>query len=73
MRTEGMPDPTKHDRSLRIPQQHESVRPQKPDPLALARLLDEWMQGDETEQRETYEVLRRSLDADRPDGYKLFS
>ena len=43
------------------------------DPSALARLLDEWMLGDETEQRETFECLRRSLDEDRPEGYKLFS
>jgi len=45
---------------------------QKPDPLALANLLNEWMHGDETEQRETFETLRRSLDEDRPAGYKLF-
>ena len=44
-----------------------------PDPSALARLLDEWMHGDETEQHETFEVLRRLLDEDRPEGYKLFS
>jgi hypothetical protein len=31
------------------------------------------MHGDETEQRETFEVLRSSLDEDRPEGYKLFS
>jgi len=31
------------------------------------------MQGDGTEQQETFEVLRRSLDEDRPVGYKLFS
>jgi hypothetical protein len=31
------------------------------------------MQGDATEQRETFEVLRRSLDEHRPEGYKLFS
>jgi hypothetical protein len=31
------------------------------------------MKGDEMEQRETFEVLRRSLDVNRPDGYKLFS
>jgi len=31
------------------------------------------MDGDETEQRETFAVLRRSLDEDRPEGYKLFS
>jgi len=35
--------------------------------------LDEWMQGDGTEQRETFDVLRRSLDEDRPEGYKFFS
>ena len=46
---------------------------QRPDPSALARLLDEWMLGDEAEQRETFEVLRRSLDEARPEGYKLFS
>ena len=42
------------------------------DPAALARLLDEWMQGDEAEQRDTFEFLRRALDEDRPAGYKLF-
>jgi hypothetical protein len=31
------------------------------------------MHGDEPEQQETFEVLRRSLDEDRPEGYKLFS
>jgi hypothetical protein len=30
------------------------------------------MQGDAAEQQETFEVLRRSLDQDRPVGYKLF-
>jgi len=30
------------------------------------------MQGDEVEQQETFEVLGRSLDEDRPEGYKLF-
>ena len=39
----------------------------------LAKLFDEWMQGDQAEQRETFEMLRRSLDEDRPAGYKLFS
>ena len=43
------------------------------DPTALARLLDRWMRGDSSEQRETFEVLRQSLDEDRPLGYKLFS
>jgi hypothetical protein len=27
--------------------------------------------GDETEQRETFEALRRCLDEDRPEGYKF--
>jgi len=31
------------------------------------------MHGDEAEQRETFEVLRRALDEERPAGYKLFS
>jgi hypothetical protein len=39
----------------------------------LAELLDEWMREDETDQRETFEFLRRALDEDRPEGYKLFS
>ena len=44
-----------------------------PDPRELERLLAGWMQGDSVEQRETFEVLRRSLDEARPVGYKLFS
>ena len=51
----------------------ESPRRSKPDAAALARLLDEWMDGDETEQRETFAVLRRSLDEYRLEGYKLFA
>jgi hypothetical protein len=43
------------------------------DPAALERLLEEWMQGDPVEQRETFEALKRSLEEDRPAGYKLFS
>jgi hypothetical protein len=68
-----MPDTDKHGQPSRIPRQPEFVRPPKPDHSALAKLLNEWMQGDETEQQDTFEVLRRSLDEDRPDGYKLFS
>jgi hypothetical protein len=49
----------------------ESARPHS-DPTGLSRLFDEWMQGDETEQRETFETLRYSLDQDRRAGYKLF-
>ncbi len=68
-----MPDTTKQDQPFQLPRHKESPRRPKPDPSALARLLDEWMQGDEKEQQETFEVLRRSLDEDRPHGYKLFS
>ena len=68
-----MPDTNKHDQPLQTPRQQESVSPQKLDPAALAKLLNEWMLGDETEERETFECLRRCLDEDRPEGYKLFS
>ena len=67
-----MPDTNKLGQPFQMPRHQESVCPSKPDASALARLLDEWMHGDETEQRETFEVLRRSLNEDRPDGYKLF-
>ena len=59
--------------TITIKNGQESASPPKPDRSALAKLLDEWIQGDETEQQETFEVLRRSLDEDRPDGCKLFS
>jgi hypothetical protein len=73
IRTEGMPDTTKHDEQFQVPRQEELVSSQEPDPSALLKLFDEWMQGDETEQRETFEVLRRSRDEGRPEGYKFFS
>ena len=44
----------------------------KTDPAALQRLLDQWMQEDEAEQREAFEFLRKALDEGRPEGYKLF-
>ena len=67
-----MRDASNHEQPSRIPGQQECEHPRKPDPVALARLLDEWMHGDEAEQRETFEVLRRALDEDRPAGYKFF-
>jgi hypothetical protein len=67
-----MPDTAKSEPGPQNFQQGESVRPPT-DGAALVRLLDQWMQGDDTEQRETFEVLRQSLDEDRPAGYKLFS
>jgi hypothetical protein len=67
-----MPDTSKVNETSRIPSQQESPS-HKADPLALAILFDEWMRGDEIEQRETFDALSRSLDEDRPAGYKLFS
>jgi hypothetical protein len=69
-----MQDTNKPDLNLpaRIPPPDGPIRTRL-DPAALERLLDEWMQGDPTEQQETFEVLRRCLDEDRPGGYKLFS
>jgi len=67
------PDTDKHDLPSHAPRHQESPRRSKPEAAALARLLDEWMDGDETEQRETFAVLRRSLDEDRSEGQKLFS
>lgn len=39
---------------------------------AAIRLLDSWSEGDEQEQRETWEYLQRSLDEDRLSYRKLF-
>ena len=68
-----MQDAAKHEQPSQIPGPQEREQLRKPDPSALARLLDEWMQGDEAEQRETFEFIRRALDEDRPTGRKLFS
>jgi hypothetical protein len=45
----------------------------KPDAGAIAKLMEALMEGDEAEQRETFEALKRGLDEHRPEGYKLFS
>ena len=68
-----MPDTNKHGELSRGSAREEFVYSGKPAPMALAKLLDEWMQGDDTDQRATFEILRRALDEDRPEGYKLFS
>jgi hypothetical protein len=42
---------------------------------ALIALLNEWAEGDEQDQevqRETWELLKRLLDEDRPSSRKLF-
>ena len=53
----------------------EYLRPvwKQPDAAAIAKLMAALMQGDEAEQRETFEALKRGLDEHRPEGYKLFS
>jgi hypothetical protein len=58
------------DGSLR---ERDFMGPAETGPALLAALLDEWIRGDESEQRETFDVLTRSLDEDRPEGYTLFS
>ena len=67
-----MPETSQHDPRSQNARHGQPTRP-RPDSAALTRLLKEWMQGDESEQRETFELLRQSLDEDRPPGYKLFS
>ena len=67
-----MPEAAKHDIPSPIAQSAEPASSRKIDPVALSGLLDEWMRGDEDEQRETFEYLRQALDEDRPEGYKLF-
>jgi hypothetical protein len=68
-----MPDTAKFDHPSQAPLHRESPSGSKTDPFALAKLLNEWMQGDETEQRETFEALCRSWDEDRPEGYRRSS
>jgi hypothetical protein len=64
MQNTDKPDPNP---PARIPPPQEHSRPHL-DTAALERLLEGWMRGDPTEQRETFEALRRSLDEDRPVG-----
>jgi hypothetical protein len=68
-----MPETSKRDMSVRAPAEQEVLCTRTTDPSALAKLFDEWMHGDEAEQRDTFEFLRNALDEDRPAGYKLFS
>jgi|KBSSwiStaDraftv2_1062776.scaffolds.fasta_scaffold5582094_1 hypothetical protein len=55
-----------------LPGTEPQVIRRQPDPSHVAAVLDEWMHGDAEEQRETFELLKRSLDEDRREGYKLF-
>ena len=63
-----MPASNKHDHPAQAAVPQEPMRAD-----ALVDLLEVWMHGDQTEQRETFEALRHSLDENRPRGYKLFS
>ena len=44
----------------------------EPDPSAISVLMQNLLQGDEAEQKETFEFLRTALDESRPPGFKLF-
>ena len=44
----------------------------EPDPSAIAELMKRLLEGDEAEQRDTFESLKTGLDESRPPGYKLF-
>jgi hypothetical protein len=66
-----MPETDKRGPQTRVPRR--PARASRRAASALEALLNEWMRGDAAEQRETFDTLRRSLDEDRPDGYKLFS
>jgi hypothetical protein len=68
-----MPDTFKREPARHLHRSQENLPLRKIDPSALTRLFDEWMNEDESEQRETFEMLRRSLDQGRPAGFKLFS
>jgi len=59
---------SKHDRPRRISRPQKPGSAQKLDAPALTKLLDEWMLGDEIDQRETLNGLRRPVDEDRPES-----
>ena len=63
---------TSPDNSRPEPVEQSPLIRRRTDPVALARLLDEWMHGDEQEQRDTFDFLRKALDENRPEGAKLF-
>ena len=67
----AMPQPTRQEPQTGIGREQPPCS--RVDPAAVAQLLEEFMQGDELEQRDTFEFLRQALDRDRPAGYKLFS
>jgi len=67
-----MPDASRLDDSVPSGETQKRRQIRKIDVSALTTLFHEWMQGDEAEQRETFDLFRRSLDENRPEGYKLF-
>ena len=68
-----MPDPNKRDHLVPRHNAPPKTRVKSIDSPALTGLLSEWMQEDQAEHQETFEVLRHALDEGRPAGYKLFS
>jgi hypothetical protein len=63
-----MPDTTRNEQPCGVPPKRAPLRQHASDPAALTRLFDDWMLGDATEQRETFQTLRQSLDETRPPG-----
>jgi hypothetical protein len=54
-------------------EKHHEIELRKQRNASLIALLDEWRnEGDEAEQRETWEFLKQALDEDRPSYRKLF-
>ncbi len=54
-------------------EREQQVVRRRPDPEAVAELLNSWANTDADEQRETYAYLRQALDEQRPSGAKLFA
>ena len=55
----------------RYPDREQGLEPIEPNDAAI-QLLRSWRDGDENEQRETWEYLRQALDEDRLSHRKLF-
>jgi hypothetical protein len=59
-------------KTLRKARRREAPASPRANNEAAIRLLESWCAGDEREQRETWEYLKRALDEDRLSDRKLF-
>jgi hypothetical protein len=66
-----MPDAHTHDEPFQGTKTPEFPSLAKTNASALMALLDDWMNGDEAEQRETFMALKHGLDEDRPEGSEI--